>query len=331
MDIRARRDRMTSAVAGASEARALDLVERVPFLGRLVTEFVRIEFIDRCMLIAAQGLLALIPTFVVLVAFFPNLMGTGMHQFADATGLGPGGSSEITGAVSVDQVRAKTGVIGILITLLSATSFARAIQRMFERVWEQPHIGGLSGTRRCFLWLLGWLVSVQTVAGVSRLLDGDGVVPSVARLVLSAVLISAVWLVTSRLLLFGRVAWLQLVTGAVLTGVFQVLYTRGSGLVMPAYVRENAEQFGTLGVILSISTWMIGFGADPGHCRRRRACRVGGPDRPAHRQVVGGSGAVELGSTAAGGRANSSTMSRITAATTSKTMTVLPVGWSTIT
>ena len=260
MDVRARRDRMTSAVQRRRD-RALDLVEQIPFLGRLVTEFVRIEFIDRCMLIAAQGLLALIPTFVVLVAFFPHLMGTGVHQFADTTGLGSSGSSEITGAVSVDQVRAKTGVIGIVITLLSATSFARAIQRMFERAWEQPHVGGMNGTRRCFLWLLGWLLSLETVAGVARLLTGDGVVPGMARLVLQMALVSATWLVTSRLLLFGRVAWTRLVVGAVLTGVLQVLYTRGSGLVMPVYVEQNAEQFGTLGIILSISTWMIGFGA----------------------------------------------------------------------
>ena len=30
---------------------------------------------------------------------------------------------------------------------------------------------------------------------------------------------------------------------------------------MEPYVQQNAQQFGTLGVILAISTWMIGFGA----------------------------------------------------------------------
>lgn len=144
----------------------------------------------------------------------------------------------------------------------SATSFARAIQRMYERVWGLPHVGGMSGTRRCFLWLIGWLVSVQLVAAVVHLLSGpDGVVPTTMRLVLQAALVSGMWLVTSRLLLFGRVAWTRLLLGAVLSGVVLVLYNRGSGLVMPAYVESNARQFGTLGVILSISTWMIGFGA----------------------------------------------------------------------
>lgn len=261
MDVRALRDRLATSVrARGEQARAL--VERIPILGRLVDEIVRIEFIDRCLLIAAQGLLALIPTFVVLVAFFPDLTGAGLHQFADATGLGSTGDHALAGEVTVDQVRAQTGLIGIAITLFSATSFARAIQRMYERVWDLPHVGGMSGTRRCFLWLVGWLASVQTVSGVLRLLNGpDGLVPGALRLALNAVLAAGIWLVTSRLLLFSRLPWRKLALGAAITGVLQVLYGRGSGLVMPAYVEQNAEQFGTLGVILAISTWMIGFGA----------------------------------------------------------------------
>ena len=261
MDVRALRDRVATSVRARGE-RARDLVERIPILGRLVDEFVRIEFIDRCLLIAAQGLLALIPTFVVLVAFFPDLTGAGLDQFADATGLGSTGDSTLAGEVTVDQVRAQTGLIGIAVTLFSATSFARAVQRMYERVWELPHVGGMSGTRRCFLWLVGWLVSVQTVSGILRLFSGpDGLVQGALRISLNAVLAAGVWLVTSRLLLFSRLPWRRLALGAAITGVLQVLYGRGSGLVMPAYVEQNAEQFGTLGVILAISTWMIGFGA----------------------------------------------------------------------
>lgn len=246
----------------ARRQQAEEVVERVPVLGRLVSEFVRIEFIDRCLLIAAQGLLALIPTFVVLVAFFPHLTDVGLSQFSDATGLGPEGDSELSAEVTVDRVRAQTGLIGVLIVLFSATSFARAIQRMYERVWELPHVGGMSGTRRCFLWLIGWLMSIQLVAGVVQLLSGpDSVVPGAMRFSLQAALVAGMWLVTSRLLLFGRVGWGRLTLGAALSGVLLVLYNRGSGLVMPVYVESNAEQFGTLGVILAVSTWMIGFGA----------------------------------------------------------------------
>ena len=69
-------------------------------------------------------------------------------------------------------MRAQTGIAGLLITLFSASSFARAIQRMYERVWEQPHVGGVVGLRRCLGWLIGWLVTLQLAGGLRALLLG---------------------------------------------------------------------------------------------------------------------------------------------------------------
>ena len=159
-------------------------------------------------------------------------------------------------------MRAQTGLIGIAITLFSATSFARAIQRMYERIWDIRHIGGVSGTRRCFLWLFGWLVTLQLVGGLRTMLNGlDGLAGQGVRLGLQMLALSLLWWVTAWVLLFGRVSWNKLALGAVLTGCFGVVYNRTSSLVMPAYVNANSEQFGTLGVILAISTWLIGFAA----------------------------------------------------------------------
>jgi membrane protein len=259
VDLTALRERITTTYE-ARRDRARDLVDQVPILGRLVNDFLRIEFIDRCMLIAAQGLLALIPMLVVLAAFFPNLTDVGLDQFSSATGLG-NGNELVQSDVSIDNVRAQTGIFGLLITFFSATSFARAMQRMYERIWEMPHIGGILGTRRCFVWLVGWLLTLQLVAAVVHVFATDSLLFGTMRLGVQMLLAAGVWLVTARLLLFGRVPWRHLVLGALLTGVLATLYSRGSGLVMPVYVDQNAEQFGTLGVILAVSTWLIGFAA----------------------------------------------------------------------
>jgi membrane protein len=260
VDLAALREQVTTTYRVRRD-QAVDLVDRVPILGRLVNDFVRIEFIDRCMLIAAQGLLALIPMLVVLAAFFPHLTQSGLDQFSSATGLGSSGNAAVSADVNVDTVRAQTGFIGLLITFFSATSFGRAMQRMHERIWELPHIGGLVGTRRCFLWLVGWLLTLQLVAALIQFIGGDRLVFETARLVFQMVLAAALWLVTARVLVFGRVPWRKLVLGSVLTGVLATLYSRGSSLVMPIYVDQNSDQFGTLGVILAISTWLIGFAA----------------------------------------------------------------------
>lgn len=260
MDLAALRTRMTTTYRTRRD-QAHDLVDRVPILGRLVNDFVRIEFIDRCMLIAAQGLLALIPMLVVLAAFFPNLTDVGLDQFSAATGLGRAGDDAVNADVDISEVRAQTGVIGLLITFFSATSFARAMQRMYERVWELSHIGGIAGTRRCFLWLVGWLLTLQLVAALIQFVGGDSLLFGTMRLGFQMLLAAGVWLVTARVLVFGRVPWRRLALGAAITGVLATLYSRGSRFVMPIYVDQNAEQFGTLGVILAVSTWLIGFAA----------------------------------------------------------------------
>lgn len=261
MDLGASRERLTDSLQ-RRRTQVRDLIDRIPILGRLVSEFVRIEPIDRCMLIAAQGLLALIPVLVVLAVFLPNLTGEAIESFSKATGLGSAGGNGIQTQVTQDQVRAQTGLIGLLITLVSATSFARAVQRMYEKVWELPHIGGVSGARRCFTWLIGWLMTLQIVGGLGALLGAiDGLLGVSTRLVVQILTLTLLWWGTSWALLFGRVSWRRLVLGAVLAGVLGAFYNRASGLVMPAYVNANADQFGTLGIVLAVSTWLIGFAA----------------------------------------------------------------------
>lgn len=261
MDLAALRVRATTTFRTRRD-QAKALVDRIPILGRLVNEFIRIEFIDRCMLIAAQGLLALIPMLVVLSAFLPHITGDAVRSFSDAAGVGQDGTQLIEGQVSADEVRTQTGLLGLVITIFSATSFARAIQRMYERIWEQPHVGGMSGARRCLLWLLGWMMTLQIAGALRRAFDGiGGLAGDGLALALQGLVLSLIWWATSWVLLFGRVPWRSLAVGALLTGYLGVLYNRGSSLVMPPYVEANADQFGTLGVILAVSTWLIGFAA----------------------------------------------------------------------
>jgi membrane protein len=149
-------------------------------------------------------------------------------------------------------------VVGLLITIFSATSFARAVQRAYERVWEQPHLGGLPGLRRCLLWLVGWLTTLQVVRTLGDVVGRSESI-GLLRLLLQGVAASLIWWATIRLLLFGRVAWSLLAPAAALTGFGGVVYSWGSGLVMPAYVAASVAQFGTLGLVLAVTTWLVGF------------------------------------------------------------------------
>ena len=259
MDLQALRTRVDHLEQRLREL-ALRMLDIVPGLQRLVTELVRVEVIDRAMVIAAQGLLALVPLLIVMAAFLPHDLAVALtERFQSITGLGPDETQAVQQTLQPDRIRSEFGVLGALITLFSATSFARSIQRMNERTWELPHVGGVKGNRRCFAWLAGWLVMLQMISllnAVLRGIDQGGVL----RLVEQCITGSLLWWWSAHTLLLGRMAWRKLLPGAVVTGVVLAVYTTGSKLVMPTYASTSAKQLGALGLVLAATTWLIGVG-----------------------------------------------------------------------
>ncbi len=162
LDVRARA-RGLFARARALVYRVLDTV---PPVRRTVDDLMRVEVLDRSMVIAAQGLLALVPLLVVLVAYLPSELTTaGVEQFESATGI------DQTGTATPDSgsVGHSTGVVGLAITVFSAASFARAIQRMYERVW----VGTIGLVLALAAWLVGFGAVLVVAAVVGRVLGDD--------------------------------------------------------------------------------------------------------------------------------------------------------------
>jgi membrane protein len=257
---------------GRARALVYRILDTVPPVRRAVDELIRVEIVDRAMVIGAQALLALLPMLIVLAAFLPNdVINLAVERFESVLGITSTGHAAVqqgvdavenTGGTGVDTetVRATTGVVGILITLFSATSFARAVQRMFEKVWEQRHRGGVIGRRRCLSWLFGWLFASQLISAAGWLEDAIGLlVLEPFWFVVRATISALIWWWSMRVLMFSRVAWRALAFPAALTGVALTAYTGGSTFVMPRYVASSAQQFGTLGLVLAVATWLVGY------------------------------------------------------------------------
>ena len=259
-------------------ARAREALDRtldtIPSARRMLEELVRVGLVDRAMVVAAQALLALVPLVVVLAAFLPaHLTGASVDRFDDVTGLSRASGDLVTSQVeplrSGAEIRAQTGYVGLLVAMLSASSFARALMRTYERIWDLPSVAGFRGRRRALGWLLGWLVALQilVVTGWARTrLDAEvdhvsvrAVIGSVGVVVQVAVA-ALLWWWTLHVLLSGRVRWAPLVLPALVTGIAVVLYSGGSALVMPRYAATSAAQYGTVGLVLAVATWLVGCG-----------------------------------------------------------------------
>jgi len=232
-----------------------------PPLRRLLSELSRIELIDRSLALGAQALLALIPMLMVLGAFMPDVWVQGvMQQIRDVIGLREDVMEPLRQAALSEQAyQPQTGIAGLVVSFLSATSFSRALQRMYTRAWDQPGERGVRALRSSLLWILGWLVMLQVTALLLRSMTGvlnTGLLRTVVQLAANTLL----WWWTSRLLLGARVPWRNLLPGAVLTAASVVALARLSGVFMPAFTRSNLEQFGPLGVVFAVGSWLVVFG-----------------------------------------------------------------------
>ncbi|MFJ6782680.1 YhjD/YihY/BrkB family envelope integrity protein [Streptomyces yangpuensis] len=231
-----------------------------PFLGRVLEQFARVNLLDCATRLAAQAFLGAIPAIFVIGALAPDWMRKQLVATLSGT-LG------LTGP-ALDQIRsvahnsgedtttlASTGVVGVLVTLLSATACSRALQRTCERAWHQPKAGARLAAWRWVVWLLVWLTALLFQGPIQQAFGAGPVLGAVVALI-SGILL---WWWTQHLLLGGRVPWLPLLPGAVLVAVGASLISWGSRFYMPRALNHSLEQFGGLGSVFVVLSWLIMF------------------------------------------------------------------------
>ncbi|MFJ1992944.1 YhjD/YihY/BrkB family envelope integrity protein [Streptomyces asiaticus] len=230
-------ERVTTAIGGGPAAR---------FLERLAA----VNVLEAATRLAAQAFLTALPLLMAVAAFVPDAL---QNLLADSLRSVVGVRGDV-----LDEVRrtfttrgtAKntSGVVGLLVALVSATAFSRALQAICERCWGLPRAAVRVTAWRWLLWLLVWLAVLLVQAPVRRGF-GTGIVSGLA--------LSLLWWWTQHLLLSGRVTWTHLLPGAVLAGVGTVLLGYLSRLLMPVAMARSLADFGPLGPVFTLLTWLI--------------------------------------------------------------------------
>jgi len=65
------------------------------------------------------------------------------------------------------------------------------------------------------------------------------------------------WWWTPYLLLLGRVRARSLLPGGLLTAAAMLVLGKVSSVVLPRTVRNNERQFGTIGMVFAIESWLV--------------------------------------------------------------------------
>jgi membrane protein len=257
---------MVPAMARINAAResVLRRAERAPKpVLRVALTFVRemtgIEVFDRAMTLAAQAFTSIFPLLISLETFFGDGDGSVGKDLASALSLPDSVQAALDDVLPGDSDQlAAFGAISVLIVLVSATSFSRALGRMYAKAWHEPPSGWLGGWR----WVVVILAVCSATITTQLLIHTAGDVEDyLAALALLFVVNTLLWTVVPRLLLVGRVSVARLLPGALLMGVASIVLTLAGRLYLPRALSIGSDHFGALGVAFTLIGWLfvVGF------------------------------------------------------------------------
>ena len=217
-----------------------------------LTRFFSVQGLDRAMALAAQAFTTLLPLLVVYGALVPTPDGEDFAgRIIDRLDLEGASAKSVEEAFASSSTTASSvTAIGIVLLVISALSFTRGLQRLYEGSFGLPALG-IRGTRYGLQWLLV-MVLVLTFRPLVL-----GFLHDTAAAVGAVGLSLLLWLATPYLLLGKRIAWRRLVPAAVLTTVGMGVYTATSFLWLPRTIESLSEQFGFIGISFALVSWFF--------------------------------------------------------------------------
>jgi membrane protein len=228
----------------------------------LIERFAAVGFIQAAVVLAAQTFMALFPLLIGVVALAPPHASAAITAFMRSRmGLAGDPANEMQHLVaSRDQLKGSITIFGVLVVLGSATSFTRALQRVYENAWGLPK-AGIRGSIRGFFWLIGLVIYLAMFAISYQLTASHAAAVQVLRNLLAVAGAATLWWLTPFVLLCGRVRLRALAATGLVTGVALAIAGWMSTILMPRIVSSNEKQYGVIGVVFAIQSWLVVLGS----------------------------------------------------------------------
>ncbi len=238
--------------------RTLTFWLRPAFVLRVLTRFQLIAGFDRAMALASSALTALIPLAVLAGAVLPHVRAEGVAQWLINRYALTGGGAEAVRDTLTPSTATNTdiGLIGVLLLVVAILSFARAVQRLFERAWELPPLS-VRNSLNDLLWI-GGLIAYLALSGVAHREIGASRIQVGANLVITP--LTAIFLAWSgRVLSAKRIALRSLVPFAIVASLALAVYFAGAAVYVPHLFSSYASRYGAIGAVFAMISALFGF------------------------------------------------------------------------
>jgi membrane protein len=219
---------------------------------RSIARFAEMDGVDRAMGLAAQAFTAIFPLLIVVAAIFQGGDGGSLGDVLVERFRLSGDAAAAAHHAFPPSATVEDSVTGLsaLILLITALSFTRAMQRMYERAWRLESRGV-----RDTPYGLAWLALLCAYGVLHTALSGH--LGPVAGLLASLAGTLVLWLATPYVVLGRRLPWRRLVPQALLAAAGMAVLRAGSALYMPRAVSSASEQFGTIGLAFTLVSWLF--------------------------------------------------------------------------
>jgi membrane protein len=215
-------------------------------LDRILLGITKIELVDRSMTLAAQLFTSVLP--VIMAASVLVDSAALRETLLDPFGVDP--NAFVQDGFEVTSEAAAFGAVGLLMVLISGTSFARALGRIYGKIWAAPALRLSHAWRWCAVLLL-----VATSALVTGLIHqlGSPLLAVVAQWCMWV----CVWTACPSLLTSGQVPARVLIGTGVLTATLLTAVNIGGRVVLPHVTASSEAHFGVLGIIFTIVGYLF--------------------------------------------------------------------------
>jgi uncharacterized BrkB/YihY/UPF0761 family membrane protein len=238
--------------------RTLTFWLRPAFVLRVLNRFQLIAGFDRAIALASSALTALIPLAILGGALLPHVRAEDAAQWLiDRYSLTGGGAEAVRDALAPSSAtNTDIGLIGALLLVVAILSFARGVQRLFERTWELRPLS-VRNTVNDLLWIAG-VIGYLAASGVAHREIGTSRVQVGANLVLTP--LSALFLAWSgRVLSAKRIAWRALAPFAIVGSLALAVYFAVAGVYLPHLFSSYATRYGVIGAVFAMISALFGF------------------------------------------------------------------------
>ncbi|AWB95429.1 hypothetical protein DCE93_06950 [Agromyces badenianii] len=228
--------------------------------GRLVLRSLRdirdLELFDRAMTLAAQAFTSILPILIVAGSLRGSLNPEADAAFAANLSLDDR-TAELVQQSMPQQVGGVTftQVVGALLVIIAATSFARALERCIRRIWKTPKVG-IRFAWRWVVAIVAVVVGIILVVATRNVVRGAGAISGL-EFIIEAAVWCVLWWIASWIVINRSVSLRALLPGSVLAGLGFAVAAVVGRVYLPRVLASSADQFGVLGLAFSYIGWLF--------------------------------------------------------------------------